>query len=171
MTAVYFASLLLQICFTQSNVSAQEANVQQPVPIIYYDMTALLGQDMNMPANRTKLWDETHLVAALQGLANRNEPRLFIRYMPDPDDFWWAEMTREKGWLDGVPVERISDLPILLARLRSFYNGLVVYDERVPATSNLASTIAGCDNLLPVRYDTSEGSLYQRLTTLSLIHI
>jgi hypothetical protein len=37
-----------------------------------------------------------------------------------------------------------------------------VWDERVPATSNLASTIAGCDDLLCLRFDEAPGSLYHR---------
>ena len=39
-----------------------------------------------------------------------------------------------------------------------------MWDDRVPATSNVASTIAGCDNLLPLRYDPRDGSLYRQLT-------
>ena len=39
----------------------------------------------------------------------------------------------------------------------------MVYDEKVPATSAIASTIAGVENLLPIRYDLAPGSLYLRL--------
>jgi hypothetical protein len=52
----------------------------------------------------------------------------------------------------------------LLRRFRADYQGAVVWDDRVPATSNVASTIAGCDNLLPLRYDPRDGSLYRQLT-------
>ena len=39
------------------------------------------------------------------------------------------------------------------------------YDPAVPATSNVASTIAGVENLLPIRYDTDPDSLYTQLVS------
>ncbi|MCZ7638017.1 MAG: hypothetical protein M5U12_19435 [Verrucomicrobia bacterium] len=73
-------------------------------------------------------------------------------------------MTAPDAWLAGRPVERVGSLEALLERFRDRFQGLVVYDERVPATSNLASTVGGCDDLLPVRFDPVPGSLYQQLT-------
>ena len=37
--------------------------------------------------------------------------------------------------------------------------------KKFPATSNLASTLAGIEDLLCLRYDTSAGSLYTELVT------
>src|SRR5690606_40829165 len=51
----------------------------------------------------------------------------------------------------------------VFSRYRSFIKGAVVYDRRVAATSNLASSIAGAEDLVAVRYDTTEGSLYRRI--------
>jgi hypothetical protein len=132
-------------------------------PIVYFDMTPLLKLDMKDPAQRRRLWDETHLAVSMQGLVNRDRPRLFLRYVQGPDDFWWQQMTTAGGWLAGRKVERVESLADLVARFRPFYRGAVVWDQRVPATSNLASTIAGCDGLLCLRHDPSEGSLYRRL--------
>lgn len=131
--------------------------------ILRYDMTSLLTLDLEDGVQRRRLWDETHLVAALQGLANRDEPRLYLRYNADPDDFWWSVMTAEGGWLHGSEVRLVESLEALLAAFDGCYRGVVLWDERVPATSNLASTLAGCEDLLPVRYDPAEGSLYSRL--------
>ena len=57
------------------------------------------------------------------------------------------------------------DLDELLEYFREVFGGVVVWDERVPSTSNLASSIAGCDDLLALRFDPSEGSLYRQLTS------
>lgn len=138
----------------------------EPEPVLWFDATYLFKLDLQDPAQRRRHWDESHLLTALQGLANRQSPRLFIRYLREPDDFWWGEMTASHGWLAGRAVEKIATLEILLERLRPIYRGVVYWDERVPATSNLASTVAGCDDLLPIRYDTSPGSLCQRLSQL-----
>lgn len=141
---------------------------QAPEPVVYYDMTPLFALDLTDPVQRRRFWDETHLVVSLQGLVNRTRPRLFIRYVKEPDDFWWGEMTRRGAWLAGRHVERISSLQALLGRYRGSYKGAVVWDERVPATSNLASTIAGCDDLVCLRYDPAEGSVYRRVTALGV---
>jgi hypothetical protein len=133
-------------------------------PIVYCDLTSLFELDLNDAVQRRRFWDETHLIVSLQGLVNRTQPRLFLRYVQAPDDFWWDQMTAPGGWLHGREVVRIDDLRDLLDRFAEFYQGSVVWDERVPATSNLASTIAGCDDLLCLRYDPAEVSLYRRLT-------
>lgn len=133
-------------------------------PIVMYDLTPVWGRDVHDPVQRRRMWDETHLVVSLQGLVNRDAPRLYLRAIPGPDDFWWQRMTESGGWLADRRIEQIRDVQELLARFRSFYRGAVVWDERVAATSNLASTVAGCDDLLCLRYDESDGSLYGELT-------
>lgn len=134
-------------------------------PIVLFDLTRLFKLDLNNQRQRRRFWDEAQLVFALEGLANRDRPRLFVRYLKDPDDFWWKQMTGPGGWLEGRQIVRIGSLDELLARFHNHYRGAVVWDERVPSTSNLAGTIAGCDDLLPLRFDPGDGSLYHRLTT------
>lgn len=153
--------LLLGVGWAAAAHGAEHAAEQA---ILYYDLTAILSLDLNDETARRRFWDETHLIVAIQGLANRSAPRLFLRYVASADDFWWQEMTQPDGWLAGRPVVRIHSIEELLDRFPEAYRGAVVWDERVPATSNLASTIAGCENLLPLRFDSREGSLYRRLT-------
>jgi len=145
---------------------AAEAALQRDVatPIVFYDAKALFELDLSDPTQRRQFWDETHLLVSLQGLANRDAPRLFLRYVREPDDFWWQQMTQPGGWLHGHEIVRETSLLSLLERFARFYHGAVVWDERVPATSNLASSIAGCDDLLCLRWDLAEGSLYRELT-------
>lgn len=132
--------------------------------VVFYDATPLFKLDLKDEAQRRRFWDESHLIAALQGLANRQGPSLFVRYLSAPDDFWWTQMTSTNGWLAGRPIERIDSLDALVQRFRAVFQGTAVWDERVPATSNLASTVAGCDDLLPLRYDPAEGSLFKHFT-------
>lgn len=133
-------------------------------PILFFDATPLFALNLKDPAQRRRFWDETHLLVSLQGLANRAAPRLYLRYLREPDDFWWEQMTAPGGWLAGREVVRVATLDELLERLRAGYRGAVVWDERVPSTSNLASSIAGCDDLLCLRFDDRAGSLYRQLT-------
>ena len=146
---------------SSANINATAVSSES---IVFFDLTSLFNLDLNDERQRHRFWDETHLVTALEGLVNRDRPQLFIRYLKQPDDFWWEQMVQPGGWLAGRQIVRIGSLDELLARFRSFYHGAVAWDERVPSTSNLASTIAGCDDLLPLRFDPQEGSLYRRLT-------
>lgn len=158
--ASIFASLAL--CFEALCAPAPPPRAKEP--ILFYDVTPLFTLDLNDPAARRRFWDETHLLVSLQGLANRAAPRLYLRYVREPDDFWWGEMTAPGGWLAGREVVRVTALEELIAYLRPIFRGAVVWDEHVPSTSNLASTIAGCDDLVCLRFDTNAASLYSKLT-------
>ncbi|MCL1919684.1 MAG: hypothetical protein FWG50_01185 [Kiritimatiellaeota bacterium] len=135
-------------------------------PVVVFDFIPRReALDAGDPAALRRHYDEVMLVTALQGLANRAAPRLFVRYNAAPDDYWFARMTAPGEWLDGRPVERTGSVRDLLARFGAAAKGLAVWDERVPATSNLAMTLAGTDGLLPVRLDTGAGSLYSELAS------
>src|SRR5208283_3482566 len=105
-------------------------------------------------------------LAALQGLANRDRPRLYALAVGPGGkiDRYWLEKLREKGqWLAAYSLHSQSDLIELVRQYQAFVRGAVVWDERVPATALVASTAAGVDNLLPVRFDRRRDSLYYRL--------
>lgn len=130
--------------------------------IVLFDLTPAFGVNFKDLDQRRQFYDLLQLVFALQGIVNRDEPRLFVRFDPEVDDFWWGEIRKE--WLVDWNVERVFAPRDLVKQFRQFVRGLVVWDERVPATSNVASTIAGAEHLLPVRYDPREGFLYALLT-------
>lgn len=49
--------------------------------------------------SRKDFYDEVFLVSSLQGLANRETPRLYMRYDAKLDDFWWQRLTEPGTWL------------------------------------------------------------------------
>ncbi len=108
-----------------------------------------------------------HVLAALQGLANRHSPQFYLFYCAgfkvDTDQFWFDWFRGEDGWLKDAKIQTLATLEDAVRTLRNSYTGLVVYDPAVPATSNLASTAAGCDDLLPVRFDPAPGSVFDLL--------
>ncbi|HEY3412947.1 MAG TPA: hypothetical protein VGM51_07815 [Armatimonadota bacterium] len=146
-----------------------------PNPIVRYDLT-FAEKWAKDPARLRDAWDYVHAVAAVQGLVNRSGTRLYIRAIHSPEggdimlDDWWLDRLRSQGdWLDGRPITDVEDFDALVRHFRRSVHGLVVYDESVPATSCIASTIAGVDGLIPVRYDARPDSLFNRLrTTLKL---
>jgi len=149
-----------------SPVRAREA---PPVPPLYtFDLTHTRAYDLHTERGRNDAWAEVHLVAALQGLVNRPGPRLYVTYVTedapgDIDRFWLREMRAPGGWLARRPLRPVATLGALVRLFRSRFRGVVLYDLHVPATSNVASTVAGCDDLLPVPYDPAPDSVYSRL--------
>ena len=120
-------------------------------------------------------WDYCHVVSALQGIVNRNAPTLYVKYIfnskinKNVDDYWLEKLTEPSAWLHQTDTETITEIVELVEKFKNYLKGAVVYDPKVPATSNVASTIAGVEELLPVRYDLAPESLYTKLVVSGLI--
>ena len=156
--------LLILATFLTSQLSADT-----PSPIYLYDLRYTLNIDTNDSQQVEMAWDHCHAVAALQGLVNRQNPLLYLRFTNSQhadkniDDYWLDKLSQPGHWLHNRPVQTIPDIDALITRFRPQIKGCVVYDPKVFATSNVASTIAGVENLLPLRYDPTPESLYSRL--------
>ncbi len=129
-----------------------------PSHLVYFDMEQCLA---DLPDDSVLRYDTLKLVASLQGVVNRDEPRLAIRFLRDAgtdgtiniDDYWLTDL--RKGWLKGLEVERMHTLDELLARFSDSIEGVVVWDPNVLATANVAATICGVKGWLPVRADSA----------------
>lgn len=134
--------------------------------IYYYDMSYTLNLNRSNPTTLRQAYDIPMAVSALQGLVNRDEPRLFVKVFPE-DDAWWNRLREPGNWLANKTVVTlptgINNLHTLFDTFRDYYKGAVLWDENVYATANVACTIAGADDLIPVRYDPASGSIYSRL--------
>ena len=139
---------------------SEPALTHYPMP---YDATILLPG----PALE-RAYDELALLAALQGIVNRDKPRLYVKGVTgadgtDVDTFWWQKMA-SLGWSVAKQTPyTATDLNDLLAIYGRYTKGLCVWDPAVPATQNVAATVAGVSDLLPVAYRTDSGSLYMQL--------
>ncbi len=138
-----------------------------PPPIVVYDLTHASRFDPADPVQVADAWDEAHAVATLQGIVNRDAPRLYVRFVEafgrNVDDYWMERMSGPGAWLEHRERVPAGNLEELVDRFRKHVRGAVIYDPRVAATSNLASTIAGAEDLVAVRHDPRPGSIYTRL--------
>lgn len=138
-------------------------------PLAVYDLTYVYDYDLTDPQQAAIAYDHMHLVTTLQGIVNRDEPRLYVRFIQggelDPfnrDDYWLEKLRAPGEWLAARQLEHVRDLDSLIRRFRQHLSGAVVYDPKVWSTSNVASTVAGVEDVLAIRYDPAEGSLYNR---------
>ena len=126
-------------------------------PIYLYDLryTAQLS--------RQDAFENTHLVAILSGIANRDSAVLYT-LLTDADEQWKDYLTSPDQWLDGAQFVTIDNISDLVLTFRSLLSGVVLYDPIVFATSNVASTAGGVYDALPVCYRPNDaGSLYSVL--------
>lgn len=132
-----------------------------------FDLKYTLAYNLEETSKVLSLWDDIHTVSTLQGVVNRNQPRLFINYVVESgreiDTYWWNKYRRSGEWLHGKDTVVYGDVVSLVEAYKNDFDGVVIYDSEVASTSNVASAVAGIENLIAVRYDKSPNSLYDRL--------
>ena len=132
-----------------------------------FDMSYTLETDLSTEAGVNTAWDDVHTVSTLQGVVNRTVPQLYLLLVKegnhDIDRYWWDKYRKEGEWLAGKDTICYRTMEELVVAYRPFIKGVVVYDENVASTSNVASAIAGIENLIAIRFDPRPGSLYSRL--------
>ena len=89
--------------------------------------------DVIASANRPA--DVRAMLVTMQGVVNREQPRIYVTDDGVGDRLWLAEI--------GAPITMVDDPFALVAKYRSELAGLIVYDPALPDTLNLATTIAG----------------------------
>lgn len=119
-------------------------------------------------------YDFMKMVSTFQGIVNRDGTKLFLKYEGsdeiarywsfDPDTYWLEKLTQPGQILAGKKLVYVDDFYWLLDTFSDKITGLITWDDAVSSTSNAASTAAGVENLLPVRYDTGADSLYTEIT-------
>jgi hypothetical protein len=158
---------VLPILLAAVSLCAEPAN-SLPKTINVFDARYLRKLDLHDPARAAEVWDTMHTLAAVQGLANREAPQLYVVYCADfgveTDQFWLDWLRGEDGWLKNSRMAPLASPEVVVRTFRTYVKGLVVYDPEVPATSCLASTAAGCDDLLPVRFSRATNSIFALLT-------
>lgn len=124
-------------------------------------------------------YDILKATAALQGIVNRKYPCLFIDFTENflakelkvttqksLDKFWFDELRKKKESLHKAKIEIVSDFFDLIEYYKDKIKGWVIWDEDVPATANVASTISGALDLIPIRGSYSDISLMNKLFKL-----
>ncbi|HYH55234.1 MAG TPA: hypothetical protein VD772_01400, partial [Anseongella sp.] len=141
--------------------------VPQLPPVGMFDLGYTLKPDMSQPENVRQAWDDVHTLATLQGIVNRDRALLYYFFVENAgvniDRYWWDLYRRPGRWLSGRDTVVYHSAEEVIQAYRPFIKGAVVYDPLVAATSNVASSIAGAEDLIAVRFDTTAGSLYQRI--------
>ncbi len=161
MKKLLIAGIALFMCYSCKTSSSENR------PIGMFDLKYTLDYDLKDSLQTLAVWDDIHAVSSLQGVVNREAPNLFINYIvtgnDEIDTYWWNKYRSEGQWLNGKDTVVYDDIVALFEAYKNDINGVVLYDPNVASTSNVASAIAGIENLVALRYDPRPESLYSRL--------
>jgi hypothetical protein len=79
--------------------------------------------------------DTTTLIVTLQGLINRTQPRIWVTDGGSTQAFWLGQID--------AGTNTVSDPLSLVTKYKSEIAGIIIYDDKVADTLNLATTMAG----------------------------
>ena len=141
---VHFIILFFTIVFAGGTTEAKRQE-----PLVYIDMRYTLRVNYRDSLAVIGVWDDLHAISALQGIVNRDKPRLYIEYVEDNgcsiDAYWWNRYRRKGEWLFGRDTLCLKSVEEAVRYFRHLLRGVVAYDPNVPSTSNVASSVAGMD--------------------------
>ena len=136
-------------------VAVVSINTVTTTDILLYDLRPSVKLSMD------DVYEYAHLLGALSGIVNRNAPRLFTIY--SDSDLRWQSYMISINWPENANYTSVQSVVDLVRYFSNDINGVALYDPKVPATSNLASTASGVFNLVPICYRTDPTSLYSQL--------
>jgi hypothetical protein len=92
----------------------------------------------------TASYDEAMAVASIQGIINRSAPEIYVFSRKNTRPQYWLDLLSKDGrWLQGRTLLPHADLTALIQLGGDRIKGVVIWDDAVPASVNVATTIAG----------------------------
>lgn len=89
-------------------------------------------------------YDEAMAVACLQGIINRKAPEVYVLSRKNTRPQFWLDVLAKNGrWLEGRERKPLTNLNALVKLAGKRLKGAVIWDPAVPASVNVATTIAG----------------------------
>lgn len=156
------AFLIVLVC-TLTGILVQARRTK----VAYLDLRPTLSANYRDSLKVLEIWDDLHTVFTLQGIVNRHKPQFFINYVRngsiDVDSYWWDKYRQKGEWLANRDTIALKSVEEAVKYFSQELRGAVVYDPCVASTSNIASSVAGIEDLVAIRYDTRPNSLYSRL--------
>jgi hypothetical protein len=124
-------------------MSAKSADAAAPAaPVADTLFTYTLTHD-----GTSESYDEALAAACLQGIVNRAGPRVYLFSRKDSrPQSWLRTLSQDVRWLQGKTLQPLADLEALVRLAGQQVRGAVIWDPEVPASVNVATTIAGVED-------------------------
>jgi len=140
-------------------IESKNANSGLKGNLYYIHLNDILNQ---FGSNTVTKYDFVRFAASLQGLLNRDKPKVFIEQIKISDIFWYNYLRQDDKLLYGYKKIDIKTVDEFFSVFGNDIKrlGLVLWDEKVNSTANVATTVCGVEGYLPVRNLKTSGSLY-----------
>ena len=135
----------------EPSTRAKKARPSQPL------YTYTLTQDGTQAS-----YDEAMAVASLQGIINRASPELYVLSRTNKRPQFWLDLLAKDGrWLQGRERRPQPDLSALVKLAGRRLKGVIIWDPAVPASANVATTMAGVHDAVVLSPEFAERYLPQ----------
>ncbi len=104
--SLLFAAMLITV------ISGPDFLVASDDRVVLYDLRYALSFDPDRTPQINKTWDHCHIASTLQGIVNREKPRLYLRFVDSPhsdtnvDDYWLKKERQPGQWLEHADIHR-----------------------------------------------------------------
>lgn len=114
-------------------------------------------------------YDECVAASTLQGILNRQSPVVYLFGANTNKTTRWLDIfSRPGGWLEGRQQVRLESFGQLLRLGKNLIKGVIIYDPDVPATINVATTMAGIED--GIVFSPSQADRYVEAYGLTVLH-
>jgi hypothetical protein len=110
----------------------------KPVALHLYELPDVQGEEA---------YDHAMAAATMQGIINREQPALYVLSPWSKMPAYWLDVFgKNNGWLAERTRKKLNSLDDLATLAGDRLKGAVIWDPNVPATVNVATTIAGVED-------------------------
>ena len=122
-----------------------------------------------LSAERTvQAYDEAVAATTMQGVINRGGPRLYLLSGCDERPKYWLDIfSRDGRWMEGRPRKPLAALGDIRALAGSALKGAIIWDPKVPASLNVATTMAGIEDAVVLSPEMAEQAAAWQLPVLA----
>ena len=114
-------------------------------------------------------YDECVAASTLQGILNRQGPVMYLHGANTNKTSRWIEMfSKPGGWLEGRQQVKLESFGELLRLGKNVLKGVIIYDPDVPATINVATTMAGVED--GIVFSPEQAEKYAAEYGLAILH-
>ncbi len=139
--------------FIEHYVDAQTASLKVPASLDYKGEYTVYYEVASAGGSGAAKYDTALALACLQGIVNRESKSKVYVNSGGGNDKWLKTMKEEGRWLEKVTFEKLDGFDELLDLFVSYVKAVVIWDTNVPATVNVATTVAGVEDGLVMTYE------------------
>lgn len=141
----FFALFFLSFLTIAPSCKNEDSDTTNPTPIVEKQENEMYVYTLKGSPS-TSTYDEAMAVACIQGILNRDGTHLYVMSNRHNKPSYWLNIFSTKGWMAGKGQVTITSFEQLLQIAKDKLKGVIIWDPEVPATLNVATTLAGLEN-------------------------